>query len=483
GWDDPRMPTVAAMRRRGVTPEALRAFWESAGITKTNSRAEMAQLEYAIRDDLNTRAPRVLAILDPLKVTVTNWPENEVEELEGGYWPRDIDREGSRPVPFGRTLYIERDDFREDPPKDYYRLAPGRAVRLRHAYVLRCDEVVKDDAGEVLELKCTYFPRDEQGHDTSGLNPKGTIHWVSADHAVQAEVRLYDRLFRVPDPDDVPEGGSFLDHLNPDSLRVVTGYLEPSLGKAQVGDRFQFERQGYFVVDQDSTDGHLVFNRTVTLRDSWGSEEEATTGESAEEKAARKERQRQLEAERGDPVEALDADARAAYDRVASLGVSQGDALLLAQDPLLAQFFDDALAAHGDAATVAPWVTNEVQRVRKDTPLADLKFAAADLAALVALVDDGTLSNRAAKQVLDAMAETGDAPADIVEREGLRQVSDTGTLGPVIAEVLGRFPDKVAAYQGGKTGLLGFFVGQTMRATGGSANPALVKELLAEALS
>ncbi|MEM6784127.1 MAG: glutamine--tRNA ligase/YqeY domain fusion protein [Bacteroidota bacterium] len=488
GWDDPRMPTVAALRRRGVTPEALRAFWESAGITKTNSRAEMAQLEYAIRDDLNTRAPRVLAVLDPLTVTVTNWPENEVDYLHGDYWPRDIDREGSRPVPFGRTLLIERDDFEETPPKDYYRLAPGRAVRLRHAYVLRCDEVVKDAAGEVVELKCTYFPRDEHGHDTSGLNPKGTIHWVTADHAVEAEVRLYDRLFRVPDPDDVPEGGSFLDHLNPDSLRVVTGYLEPSLRTAQVGDRFQFERQGYFVVDEDSiaedsTKGALVFNRTVTLRDSWGSEEEATTGESAEAKAARKERQRQLEAERGDPVEALDADARMAYNRYEGLGVSQGDALLLAQDSLLATFFDAALAAHGDAAAVAPWVTNEVQRVRKDTPLADLKFAAADLAALVALVDDGTLSNRAAKQVLDAMAETGDAPAVIVEREGLRQVSDVDTLAPVIAEVLGRFPDKVAAYQGGKTKLIGFFVGQTMRATGGSANPALVKALLVEALS
>ena len=181
---------VVAMRRRGVTPEALRAFWESAGVTKTNSRAEMAQLEYAIRDDLNTRAPRVLAVLDPLKVTVTNWPENEVDYLHGDYWPRDIAREGSRPVPFGRTLLIERDDFAENPPKDYYRLAPGRAVRLRHAYVLRCDEVVKDDAGEVGLRICTYFPRDEQGHDTSGLNPKGTIHWVSADHAIEAEVRL-----------------------------------------------------------------------------------------------------------------------------------------------------------------------------------------------------------------------------------------------------------------------------------------------------
>ena len=268
GWDDPRMPTISGLRRRGYTPESIRDFCSRIGVAKKENVIDVAQLEHSVRDDLNRRAPRVLGVLRPLKVIITNYPEGKVEEVDVINNPEDP-AAGYRKVPFSRELYIEQDDFREDPPKKFFRLSPGREVRLRCAYFLTCHEVVKDAAGEVVELRCTYDPATRGGDAPDGRRVKATLHWVSAPHAITAEVRLYDRLFTVEDPER-DEARPFTDYLNAASLEVLTGCkVEPSLAGAGIAARVQFERLGYFCVDPDSTPGALVFNRTVSLRDSW----------------------------------------------------------------------------------------------------------------------------------------------------------------------------------------------------------------------
>jgi glutaminyl-tRNA synthetase len=270
GWDDPRMPTVSGFRRRGYTPEAIREFCESIGLAKRDSTVDVAMLEHAIREDLNKRAPRVMAVLQPLKVVIENYPEGQVEHVEAVNNPEDS-AAGTRTLPFSRELWIERDDFMEDPPSKFFRLAPGREVRLRYAYIVKCERVVKDPAtGAIVELRCSYDPETRSGSGAaSGRKVKATLHWVSAPHALPAAVRLYDRLFTVEDPDAGQER-DWLQALNPDALTVLDGCrVEPSLAAARAGDRFQFERQGYFCVDPDSAEGRLVFNRTVTLRDTW----------------------------------------------------------------------------------------------------------------------------------------------------------------------------------------------------------------------
>ena len=271
GWDDPRMPTMAGLRRRGVRPEAIRAFADAVGVTRNKQRVEIGMFEHAIRDDLNMIVPRVLCVMNPIKVVLTNFPEGEVDELDASYYPHDVPLTGSRKVPFTRELYIDRDDFMEDPPKKFFRLAPGREVRLRYAYFITCQDVIKNDAGEIVELRCTYDPATRGGDSPDGRKVQGTIHWVSATHAVDCEVRVYDRLFAQPDPDDVPDDQDFLTAINPQSLVRVTGAkIEPSVVRDAADTRYQFERVGYFWRDpDDSRDGALVFNRIVGLRDSW----------------------------------------------------------------------------------------------------------------------------------------------------------------------------------------------------------------------
>jgi glutaminyl-tRNA synthetase len=275
GWDDPRMPTLRGMRRRGVPPEAIRRFWKEVGVAKRENNVEVSLLEFCMRDHLNKVAPRVMAVINPLKVTITNYPDGESEELDAVNNPED-ESAGTRKVPFGKTLWIEADDFMEEPPKKFFRLAPGREVRLRYAYFITCDEVVKDDAGNVVELKCTYDPATKGGDAPDGRKVKATLHWVSADHAVEAEVRLYDRLFAVENPaaDKDRDSDAWLEDLNPESLEVrPTCWLEPAAGELAVGETCQFERLGYFCVDPDSDsdsgEQKRVFNRTVTLRDAW----------------------------------------------------------------------------------------------------------------------------------------------------------------------------------------------------------------------
>ena len=274
GWDDPRLHTLSGIRRRGVTPEAIRQFCDMVGVARKDARTELAVYEHAIRNDLNMRVPRVLCVVNPLKVVITNFPEGEVDELEASYYPHDVPKTGSRKVPFAREIYIDRDDFMEDPPKKFFRLGPGREVRLRYGYFITCTDVIKDAAGQVVELRCTYDPATRGGNAPDGRKVQGTIHWVSARHAVDCELRLYDRLFTLPDPEAVPEGQDFIAALNPGSLQVVRGAkVEPSVAADPIGTRYQFERTGYFVSDEvDSRPGALVFNRTVTLRDSWEKE-------------------------------------------------------------------------------------------------------------------------------------------------------------------------------------------------------------------
>ena len=277
GWDDPRMPTIASLRRRGYTPESIRNFCERIGVAKKNSTVDIALLEHCLREDLNQHAPRVMGVLRPLRVVIDNYPEDRVEELEAVNNPEDPGM-GRRKVPFSRVLYIEREDFREDPPKQFFRLAPGREVRLRYAYIIKCVDVVKDtETGEVTELHCTFDPDTKSGSAQSGRKVKGTIHWVSAAHSLEVEVRLYDHLFMKPDPDDVEEGAGWKSNLNPNSLEILKSCrVEPSLAGAAPGSRYQFERLGYFCIDSvDSSDGALVFNRIVPLRDTWAKIEKA----------------------------------------------------------------------------------------------------------------------------------------------------------------------------------------------------------------
>ncbi len=278
GWDDPRMPTLCGLRRRGYTPEAIRNLCAKVGVTKYNSLTDAALLEHTLRDDLNKRSPRVMGVLRPLRVVIENYPEDQVQELEAVNNPEDASM-GMRNVPFSRVLYIERADFREDPPRKFFRLAPGKEVRLRYAYFITCTDVVKDEnTGEVTELRCTYDPATRGGNSPDGRKVKGTLHWVSAAHTISAEVRLYDRLFTVPDPIGDKSGKDYRDFLNPDSIEVLPDCkVEPSLGNAHPGDRFQFERLGYFCIDRDSSDRRLVINRTVTLRDSWAKIEQASS--------------------------------------------------------------------------------------------------------------------------------------------------------------------------------------------------------------
>jgi glutaminyl-tRNA synthetase len=501
GWDDPRMPTIAGLRRRGVTPEAIRAFWERMGVTKANTRVDIGKLEYAIRDDLNQRAPRVLCVLNPLRVTITNYPEGETEQLDAPFYPHDVPLEGSRPLPFGRTLLIERDDFREDPPKGFHRLRPGGEVRLRYAYIIRCDEVVKDADGQVVELRCSYDPATRGGNTPDGRTVRGTIHWVSEEHALPCEVRLYDRLFSASNPD---EADDFKSTLNPDSLVVVRdARIEPGVADDPPGSRYQFERQGYFCSDLvDSRPGTLVFNRTVTLRDTWERREQGTGNRGQEGEGAGKRKEERGKSERRSGAAAQEAasipqsairnpqsraertpelEARL-QEYVRNLGLSDYEAEILTRDADIADLFEATVGDGVAAKSVANWIINELLTELKTQGINALAFDAGDLRRLIRMVEEGEISSAAGKTVLAEMTEKGGDPGEIVERRGLRQVSDASALAPIVEEVVLANPDKVAAFQGGKTGLLGFFMGQVMARTGGRANPELAKQMLQERL-
>jgi len=480
GWDDPRLPTLAGLRRRGVPPSAIRTFCDRIGVAKANSRVEIALFEHVLRDDLNYRAPRIMGVLDPLKVTITNYPEGETEQIEAPHWPRDIDQDGSRTVPFGRELYIERDDFRMDPPDGFYRLTPGGEVRLRHAYFLRCNDVVRDADGEVVELRCTYDP-DTKGQTkaSDGRRPKGILHWVSAAHAVPATVRMVDRLFSVPNPEAHEE--DFTAFLNPHSMPIAKAMLEPAVRDFPAEQRLQFERQGYFWRDADASDAALIFNQIIPLRDSWSADEETTDAPTGPTKEEIEAANPQIHA---DPAEAFtDAQHARLQAFTEEFGIARDDAVQLIDTPHLADYLEAALDGYHEAQAVANWILNELMGMVSPTELPDLPFTPEQFGVLVRQVDTGEITGRVGKDVLTAMREGGVDPQDYIAAEGLRNIDDEDALREIIDAQLSAYPGKVEAYRNGKEGLLGFFMGQVMRETNGQADPQTAQALLRDALT
>lgn len=482
GWDDPRMPTLSGLRRRGVRPSAIRAFCQEIGVARTHNVIDLARFEHIIRDDLNLDVPRVMCVLRPIEVIIDNYPEDLVETLEAPHYPRDVPRQGTRAVPFSRRLLIERDDFEESPPKGWFRLAPGTEVRLRYAYIIRCERVVKDDAGRVIRLHCSYDPNSRGGQASSDKKVKGTIHWVSENHAVRVQVRLYDRLFVSESPD--AEDGDFVRALNPSSLEIVEdACLEPAAAAA-IGTEFshlQFERQGYFSLDPDSQPHALVFNRVVTLRDSWGKRQEKETVPQTPPTNAPSPRSasssKPTTAET-DVEQELSDDQKALRDRIVAKGVPSREARLIACHPGLAEFFEDACDEASDARAVAKWIVNELLRELKSRVLSSLAFDGKDLGRLVALVTQGTITHTAGKEVFAAMLAGQGKPEAIVGQRGLEQSTSASDLAGIIDRVLHEHAGEVAAYRAGKVALMGFFVGLVMRESQGKANPSSVRSLL-----
>jgi glutaminyl-tRNA synthetase len=487
------MPTIAGLRRRGVTPEALRRFCDMVGVAKADSRVDVSMLEYAVRGDLNHKAPRVMCVLNPLRVVLTNWPQGEVDELDASYWPHDVPSEGSRAVPFSGELFIERDDFMEEPEKGFFRLAPGREVRLRYGYVIRCEEVVKDDQGEVVELRCTYDPESRGGTTADGRKVKGTIHWVSAAEAGPLEVRLYDRLFRVPEPG---RDGDYLDDLNPESLRVVNALGEPALAQVKSGSHVQFERRGYFFADPfDSQPGAPAFNRVVTLRDGWArlrEEFEAQQEAAAEAVAATdtgageetRKRKKRSPVEIRAEARATDPELAAMFERFTSEhGLDETTADVLSGDRDLGEFFEAAVATGAPATAVSKWTINQVLGAAPDGGVGALRFDGGALGRLVGLIEAGELPTEAAKKVFSVMAAEGGEPADIIAAHGLDQQVDVAQIDAIVDQVIDAHPDKVELFRGGQQGLIGFFMGQVMKEAGSGADPRQVQERLRARLS
>ena len=465
GWDDPRLPTIAGYKRRGYTPESILNFCDQIGVAKANSMVDVAQLEFCIRDDLNTKVPRVMCVLDPLKVTIVNY--EGTEEFDASYYPEDVPREGSRKLPFSKEIYIERDDFMENPPKGYFRLTPTQPVRLKHAYIITCKEVVKDADGKIVEVKAEYNPASKSGSDTSGIKVKSAIHWVEAKTAKEVEVRLYDRLFK----DEAPEG---IEDVNPDSLKVIKNALiEPAVITEKPDERFQFERQGYFYADPiDYTNEKPVFNKIVGLKDSWGKKKKAPK------QSAPKAKKEQIDGE----VVAMSESEQALFNKYSELGLNSEVANTLARDEQLSSFYEESLKVLNSPVNLANIVTNEIARELKQKQVSELKFSASEIAELVKMIDDKTISNKIAKQVYEEMAKSGDNPKKIVEAKGLVQISDPAKIAPIIDEIIAKNPENVEKFKAGNTKLLGFFVGQVLKATGGKANPQVVNSLVAEKL-
>ncbi len=466
GWDDPRMPTIAGYKRRGYTPESILNFCNQIGIAKANSMVDVAQLEFCIRDDLNTKVPRVMCVLDPLKVTIENYNGNE--ELEASYYPDDVPKDGSRKIPFSKEIYIEREDFMENPPKGYFRLTPEQPVRLKHAYIITCKEVIKDADGNIVEIKAEYSPDSKSGQDTSGIKVKSAIQWVEAKSAKAIEVRVYDRLYSC----EAPEG---LEDLNPNSLTVIKDALiERAVITEKPDERFQFERQGYFYADPiDYTDAKPVFNKIVGLKDSYAKKKKTTEAPKSQVKKV------QIDGE----VTPMSEAEQELFDKYTNeLKLNSEVANTLARDKKLSSFYNDSLAVLNSPVALANIIANEVARELKEKQVDELKFTAAQIAELIKMVDDGTISNKIAKQVFEEMLKSGENPSVIVEAKGLIQISDPDIISPIIDEIIAKNPDNVAKFKAGNTKLLGFFVGQVLKTTGGKANPQVVNQLVAQKL-
>ncbi|MDE2973645.1 MAG: glutamine--tRNA ligase/YqeY domain fusion protein [Gemmatimonadota bacterium] len=503
GWDDPRMPTLAGLRRRGVTPGAIRALCDMVGVARARSRVDLGKFEFAVRDDLNRRAPRAFCVLDPLRVVLTNYPAGREEILRAPRMPGGDGGRGTRELPFGREIHIDREDFAENPPPGFHRLRPGGEVRLKYACTIRCDAVVRDEAGRVTELRCSLDPATWGGATPEGRRVRGIIHWLKADRAVPAEVRLIDRMFVVaePPPDDIAGA------LNPESERVAAGALvEPGVAGTAPGTHYQFERLGYFFSDPlDSRDGRLVFNRTVTLRDGWkararkgaagtegprasasrggrggadGSRTPASPGTGAGNAGAA--------GRRSSPEDSLrSAEDRRRFGKLRSLGVGGAAAASLVRSAAALKLFDAARARYPEGAnSIAGWLANDFTRLLgRDGGADPARLEAAALAELVRAVDTGELSHRQGRTVLTALLRRGGSFAEARAAADLAEIGDEATLRPMLQEVVAEYPGKAAAYRAGRTGLLGFFVGQVMRRTSGKADPRAASRVARAVLS
>jgi glutaminyl-tRNA synthetase len=452
GWDDPRMPTLAALRRRGYSPEAIRTFCDMIGVAKANSMVDIGKLEYCVRDDLNQNAPRALGVLRPIEIEVTG--DIGASEVDAPYFPPDIGKPGSRKLPVGTRIFIDRDDWSDNPPADWKRLALGRTVRLRHGYCITADEVVaRDHDGHPTKLRA---------HVAEATKGAGVIHWVDAATSVPAEVRLYDRLFKVPRPEE--GGGDFLEHLDPHSLEVVTtARLERSLASAPVGSRWQLERVGYFIVDEDTKPGSLVLDRIITLRDERIAVATAPAEKKENVKAKTRPKSKSPQEYRAE-ARARDAELAAAYDSAQALGLSAEHADLLTGDRVTANLFTETAKA-GNAELVAKWMINELPRALGGKELADAGLDAPRLSELISLVAGGKLTGSAAKTVLAEMVATGKKASEVGAAASAGQAISPAELEAKVEAVIRGNLDKWNQYRAGKDGLRGFFIGQVMKST------------------
>ena len=468
GWDDPRMPTIAGLKRRGVRPQALRSFFDGLGVTKVNGSVEIQQLEYALRDDLNAVAPRVMAVLDPVELVIegiegTTW-------IDAPYWPHDVTPPASAPrsrqLPLGTQVWIERDDFSADPPKKWKRLAPGRAVRLRHGPVVECLSAETDADGTVTRVRARR---------TDDAKPTGVIHWVDAERGLPASFRLIERLFTVPDPASEEDP---MATLNPDSLVERIGWVEPSVAEDPMDTRYQFERTGYFWRDpEDSLPGALVFNQIVALKDTWAPKADAPTPPIARAQAPA------APVGPRDPASALDADQRETYSALLVHGIGEEEAAVLATDTPLRRLAHAIIDAGADPRAAGALVVHDLRRALGDRDLSDSQAEADELAAVLALVDDGTLTRNAVGDAVAGLVDEGGTAHAVIAARGLAAVRDAGALAPAVEAALAENPDEVARYRAGEQKLFGFFVGQAMRRAGKGADPKAVQGLLREKLA
>jgi glutaminyl-tRNA synthetase len=492
GWDDPRMPTIAGLRRRGYTPESIRDFVAKIGVAKNISTVDVALLESCVRDDLDRRSPRVMAVLRPLELVVESFPENEVEELDAPYWPQggkgatepadSVPKElrGSRKLPFSRRLFIDQEDFAEAPPAGWKRMAPGRQVRLRHGYVVTCTRVEKEN-GEVVRVFCTHDPKTRGGATPDGARVDGTIHWVSAAQAADVEVRLYDRLFKSESPGE--GGADWLSDLNPASLSTVRAKAEPSLANAKAGDRFQLERVGFFYVDPDSAAGAVVLNRTVPLKDSWAKAVAKAVPQRPDFSKkptlpSAPDAKRRIAA----PVEVSPAVKKLADEH----GLTVDEARVLVNEETLlyvpfttAIMTDEGLKLRKEIASL---LVNDVLGEARSRNVDRLPFDAAAIVELVKLTSGGTISKKQAKDVLAEMFTSGKTPGAIVEAKGMKQIASADALGPIVDQVLAANADAVARYKAGNANVFGALVGMVMKQTKGQGNPKLVADLVKQKL-
>ena len=475
GWDDPRMPTVAGLRRRGVRARALRRFFDGLGVTKVNGSVEIQQFEHALRDDLNDTAPRVLAVTDPVKLVTVEGAE--AATLDAPYWPHDVtppsSAPASRPLPFGPEVWVERDDYAETPPAGWKRLAPGAAVRLRHGPVVEVVGAERDGEGEVTAVRARL---------AEGARPRGVVHWVDVERGVPATFRLYDRLFTEPNP---AAADDFLAALNPDSLVERRGFVEPSVAEDDPGTRYQFERLGYFWPDpvESRPDGAgsgsgLVFNQIVALRDSWGKRDEPTA------RAAKPERQRAAApAGPRDPASALDDRQREAYAGLVGRGVGEEEAAVLAASAALAALFEEVHEAGAEARGAAVLLVHSLRPALGERDLSASHATPTALADVLHLVEAGALTRGAASEAVAALVEDGGTAEAVVEARGLAAVRSADALAPAVDAALAENPDEVARYRAGEGRLFGFFVGQAMRRAPGGADAQAVQALLRERLA